>query len=134
MNKENLLAIFEQLVAELITANKSIPIIVEGEKDELSLRKLGFKGMILKLNVGLSVFNFCERLTDYPVIIILTDWDRKGKELHGKLKNALEANGIKPIDSYWLGLKHICNREIKEIEHLHNFLDNLKKKIDLSKS
>lgn len=126
MNRDNLLIIVEQLITELKEENINKPIIVEGESDEQSLRKLGLTGEILRLNVGLSIFNFCENLVDYTEVIILTDWDRKGYELRDKLKNSLKANGIKSNDSYWLGLKHLCSREIKEIEHLHTFIDNLK--------
>jgi 5S rRNA maturation endonuclease (ribonuclease M5) len=127
MSREDLLEIVEHVISELKSANRSMPIIVEGERDEKSLRRLGFQGEILKLNIGLSIINFCERLTDHPEIIILTDFDRKGMELRQKLNNALKANGIKPNDNFWLGLKHLCSREIKEIEHLHTFVGNLKK-------
>jgi len=128
MNREHLLEILEHLISELKEANLENPVIVEGEHDEKSLRAIGLKGEILKLNVGLSIINFCEKLNKYPEVIILTDWDRKGKELRDKLKHGLSANGIKSNDSYWLGLRHLCGREIKEIEYLHTFLKNLKKR------
>ncbi|UCH88435.1 MAG: hypothetical protein JSV49_09245 [Thermoplasmata archaeon] len=130
MNKESLLAILDQLISELIESNKTLPAVVEGDRDEASLRILGLTGTILKLNIGLSIFNFCEKLTEYQEVIILTDWDRKGKELREKLKAALIANGIRPNDYYWLGLKHLCSREIQEVEYLHIFHKNLKNKLD----
>lgn len=127
MNRESLLEILQQIITELITVNEKIPVIVEGESDEKSLRNLGLKGSIPRLNIGIPIFNFCEGLTGYNEVIILTDWDRKGKELRTKLKTALSANGIKANDYYWLGLKHLCSREIKEIEHLDKFIERLKK-------
>jgi 5S rRNA maturation endonuclease (ribonuclease M5) len=128
MNRDKIYEILTHIITELKSVNLTTPIIVEGERDEQSLRKIGLDGTILKLNVGKSIFNFCETLTDYEKIIILPDWDRKGHEIRDKLKHALFANGIKPDDSYWMGLKHLCSREIKEVEHLNNFLENLKKR------
>ena len=128
MNRENLKFIFEQLLSELIEMNKSVPVIVEGDRDEQGLRTLGLKGDILKLNIGLSIFNFCENITEYKEVIILTDWDKKGNELRGKLKHDLNANSIKFNDSFWLGFRHLCGREIKEVEHLHIFKKNLDNK------
>jgi 5S rRNA maturation endonuclease (ribonuclease M5) len=126
MNREDKLAIMEKLIEEIIAVNKDIPVIVEGERDEKSLRSIGFSGQIMKLNIGKSIFNFAEELVDYNEILILTDWDKKGKELRIKLKNALKANSIKANDSYWLALKHLCARDIKEVEFLHVFLENLR--------
>ena len=126
MTNENLLKILDHIIAELIEVNRTLPVIVEGESDEKSLRNLGLKGTILRLNIGLQLFNFCENLTEYSEIIILTDWDRKGKELRQKLKQGLNANGIKANDSYWLGLKHLCSREIKVVEQLDNFMLRLR--------
>ena len=127
MNRQDLLEVVEHVIAELKDANRTTPIVVEGERDEKCLRKLGFSGEIFRMNIGLSILNFCERLTDFNEVIILTDFDRKGVELRQKLAHALFANGIKPNDNYWLGLKHLCSREIKEIEHLHIFVSNLRK-------
>jgi 5S rRNA maturation endonuclease (ribonuclease M5) len=129
MNKENLLVILDQMISELREVNNALPIIVEGDRDEQSLRNLVFTGTILKLNIGKSVFNFCEDLTRYEEVIILVDWDRKGRELRDRLKNALTANGIIPNDSYWLGLRHLCGGEIQEVEYLYTYFENLKLKV-----
>ena len=131
MNRENLKLIFDQLLLELIEANKILPVIVEGERDEQSLRKLGLEGDILKINIGLPIFNFCENLTDYDEVIILTDWDKKGKELRNKLKHGLKANDIKFNDSFYMGFRHLCSREIKEVEHLYIFKKNLDNSITI---
>ncbi len=85
-----------------------IPIVVEGSNDVETLRKIGIQGEIIKLNSGKSIVDFCETLaTRYDKVILLLDWDRKGKELTGRIRRILQSYGIKCI------LK--CRRKIAKI-------------------
>ena len=69
----------EKGLNELREENKTVPIIVEGEKDIDALRKLSIFGEIIRVNTGVSLTDFCDQLAGkYRDIIILTDWDRKG--------------------------------------------------------
>jgi len=81
----------QKALSELIEENKSIPIVVEGEKDVDALRRLGLTGEIITLNLGITLIDFCDKIAEkYNEIIILTDWDRKGGFLYHTVERNLE--------------------------------------------
>jgi len=81
----------EKVIEDLKKEDKSIPIIVEGEKDKKALRKLNIKRKIIILNKGISLTDFCDKIAkNYKEIIIFTDWDRKGGFLRHKIQKNLE--------------------------------------------
>ena len=103
MNYEKTLEDSEKALFELREENKTIPIIVEGNKDVEALRKLGVSGEIIRFNQGVSIPDFCDMISHrYKKIIILTDWDRKGGYLCSTIKKNLE------------GLVY-CNTRFREI-------------------
>jgi len=89
MNYNESIKIIEKILLELIDENKKTPILVEGEKDIQALQKLGVKGLIISVNSGISLIDFCDKIADkYNEIIVLTDWDKKGGYLcHTIIKN-----------------------------------------------
>ena len=124
MNNSDLQNKIEEVFEELINANESIPIIVEGKNDEFALRKLGVRGLILRLNTGQSILNFCEDVArSYNEVILLTDWDRKGKQLFNRLKKNFKFTRVKIIVNFWSDLKKYCSKEILEVEYLTKFLN-----------
>jgi 5S rRNA maturation endonuclease (ribonuclease M5) len=129
---QELLEKLEMLLEELRELNiiSQIPIIVEGEKDAEALRALGCTGTILCVNVGIPVFNFCERLSrDYARVIVLTDWDYHGGKLCRLIIDGLEANGVKYDASIRARLSKYCKREIKDIESLSGYMASLRKSV-----
>ena len=123
MSNQELQKKIEELFEKLIIANVSAPIIVEGKNHEEALRKLGTRGVIIRLNSGLPIFNFCEELSrNYNQVILLTDWDKKGKQLFTRLKRDLRYNNVKTIDNFWLEFKRYCSKEIRQVEFLTKFL------------
>lgn len=92
MTYENSLEELEKVLQELREDNKSIPILIEGEKDKEALRKLNVNGKIIHFNVGMSISNFCDMIArKYKKIILLTDWDKKGGYLCSMIKKNLES-------------------------------------------
>ena len=109
----------ETILAELQELNRERPVIVEGQKDESALRNLGLNGTILRINIGIPLFTFCERLKPmYREVILLTDWDRRGNELCKLLKHHLEANNIKYNMQIRNALRIISGKEIRCVEDL----------------
>jgi len=81
----------EKALEELKEENKTIPIIVEGDKDIEALRILDITGTIVSLNVGMSLPNFCDKIaSEYEEVILLTDWDRRGGFLCHTISKNLE--------------------------------------------
>jgi len=82
----------EGLVRELSLLNEAIPVIVEGRRDVEALRRLGLSGEILTLHCGQTVAAFGERLARrFSTVILLLDWDRRGRQLHAQLARHLDA-------------------------------------------
>src|SRR5512136_351979 len=98
----------DALLNELREENKTVPIIVEGEKDIIALRKLEMTGEIIRFNTGQSIPDFCDSIAEkYRKIILLTDWDWRGGRLGSAIKKHLE-NRVECTMSYRQMLAHLC--------------------------
>ncbi|PIN86509.1 topoisomerase [Candidatus Woesearchaeota archaeon CG10_big_fil_rev_8_21_14_0_10_44_13] len=96
-------------------------IIVEGQKDRKSLEFFGIKDIVtLKKPLYLIAEEIAEKSKE---AIILTDFDRKGKELYGRLKKDLERNGVK-VDNYFREFLQ-KNTKLSHIEGLRTYVGNL---------
>ena len=72
-------------------------IIVEGKKDKEALEKQGITNIQI-LNKK-PLYQLVEDLSsERKNVVILTDLDRKGRELYGKLNNGLKKHGVKVND------------------------------------
>lgn len=115
----------DEVLEELRIANETIPIIVEGKNDEVTLRKLGFKGQILRFNIGQSVLTFCEDIAkSYDEVILLLDWDDKGQQLLKKFKNYFEPTNVTIFENFWQDLKRFCSKDIHQVEYLHRYFND----------
>lgn len=118
----------EKALSELREENKIIPIIVEGEKDIDALRKLEINGVIVSVNSGISITDFCDKLAaKYKDLIILTDWDRRGGYLCHTIKKNL-AGRVK-CNLYYREI-FAKNSMVKTIEGLPSWIKTIKDKIE----
>jgi len=120
----------EKILFELIEENKKIPIVVEGDKDVFSLRKLGVTGEIITTNSGLSIIDFCDKIAkDYKEIILLTDWDRKGGFICYTIQRNLQ--GRVKCNLYYRELFAI-KAMTKTVEGLYSWFNTIKEKIEFN--
>ena len=109
--------------------NSNILIIVEGKKDKIALEKLGIKNISTLSKKPL--FQIVEEVANSnDECIILTDLDRKGKEIYGKLNSNLQKHGVKVNNKLREFLfKHTKLRQIEGIdtylENFQNFIETL---------
>ena len=102
------------------------PIIVEGRRDELALRRLGITGTIHCLKAtGESRLRVLERLDGSKRAIILTDFDREGDELESWLYQELSHRGIHPDNRAWWKLRGLSRTEVRSVEELPSFIKAL---------
>ena len=97
-------------------------VIVEGRKDEIALREIGFKGEILVYNNFKGIINFVDHVSRKGrKVILLLDRDRKGRSLTSKILKKLEI--LCPHDSlnYKKKFVKITHGKIMCIENLSNF-------------
>jgi len=86
---------FKEWLENLKASN--LPIIVEGPNDRKALELIGLTN-IHELKGPL--FQIAESLEKTETVVILTDFDDKGKELYGKLCKEFSRVGVK-IDKYY---------------------------------
>ncbi|EQD76256.1 Toprim domain protein [mine drainage metagenome] len=104
--------------------NRVIPIIVEGTHDVDTLRNIGFIGHIIKVNRGLALNVFSEMITrNFSEVILLTDFDRKGKLIMQRLTDLLISYGCRVNREFWEFIQK--NYNIKSVEDLPWLLDNV---------
>ena len=101
-------------IAEALVRNRTVdqggsgvPVVVEGNRDEETLRELGFTGPIEKVNRGWDRprmvaylhSKYCTvRTSDGgPSLILLMDWDRTGGRIQTALRDRLMAMDT-PVD------------------------------------
>ena len=92
-------------------------IIVEGPNDKKALEAFGIR-RIFTLSKR-SLIEVSEDVSSkYDEVIILTDLDKKGKELYGKLSKDLNKLGVKIDHKFreWL-FKNTDLRQIEGLEH-----------------
>jgi len=127
--EEELVQVIERLTEE---SAKGTPIIVEGKKDIETLRAFAVKGKIISAKTGgrslLDVISQVEKSGAREVILLL-DFDRRGKELTKRLKQNLEKAKIKPNLTFWIKLSGVVGREVKDVEGLDTYMETLKRKI-----
>ena len=111
---------------------KEIPIVVEGKKDVEALRGLAIEGKIIEAKTGgksmLDVISEVEKCEAQEVILLL-DFDRRGREWTKSLKQYLEKMQIKANVVFWKKLRGIVGREVKDVEGLASYMETLKRKI-----
>ena len=103
----------KQFIEKLNESGKLI--LVEGKKDRAALQKLGIdKYSIIELSKK-PIYSVIEETAEKSEnCIILTDLDRKGKELFGKLNEGLQSHGVKVDNSFREFLfKHTNIRQIE---------------------
>lgn len=106
------------------------PVIVEGKRDTVALRKLGYSGNLIELNDGKSVLSTVEKLVrEYgrgSNFIILMDWDRTGEKLAKQLKDYGESCDLSPNLRVRRELFALCSKDISSVEELPTFVNMLK--------
>jgi len=111
-----------EVLTALYEVNKRFPVIVEGKKDAIALRKLGLEGDIINLHSGKNLYDFCEDIMDrFPRVVILLDWDTKGENLYKAIgKNLLghweEFSVFRDL------IKILCQKDIKDVEGIPKLL------------
>jgi len=115
-------------------SRRGTPIIVEGRKDEESLRKLGMNGPILCLKAqGKSFFEFSEGIGSNRKVIVLTDFDMEGKKLAKMLVNELSKKKVKVDDSIWKQVGALVRQDIHTVQGLGSCIEGMLRRVRTAK-
>ncbi len=100
-------------------------IVVEGKKDAAALEALGFKHVY---QINLTSVSLRERVEQIAgeigkrKVCILTDFDKKGKQLYLLLKRLFQEEGAR-LDSSLRGI--LLRAGVSHIEGLDSFMDKI---------
>ena len=129
--KEKEEKITETLTALVEESARGTPILVEGRKDIEALRQFGIEGKIISVKTGgkslLDVVLQIENRKESEVILLL-DFDRRGKQVTNRLRHNLERSGIKVNLEFWLALLRSAGKDVQCVEGLNAYLENLRVK------
>ena len=134
--KEKIERIEELLERLALQSAKGIPIIVEGQNDIDVLRKLAFCGNIIAAKTRKSFLALATEIETLGIeeVVLLMDFDRRGKEWTKRLTRYLEQTKVKPNVFFWQELRNLVSHNIKDVEGLLPYLQTLRKKIGNSQT
>ncbi len=113
----------EQEITELknfifqLNSMKDSVIVVEGKRDCIALKKLGYSGKVLEFHRFGGMVNFTDSVAKYENLILLFDRDKKGRRLTGKTIKLLQRRTKLDL-SYKRKLREITKGKIMFIEQL----------------
>ncbi len=115
-------------------SGKDTTILVEGKKDVEALRELGVNAPIMTVKTGgksyLDIVSELENRKPAKVILLL-DFDRRGKQGTNRIRNNLQRTGIKVEIETWLTLLGSVGKDVQCIEGLVTYLKSLRTRIDI---
>jgi len=119
---------FQQLLDQVaFESSNGSAIIVEGQKDRESLRKMGITGPVHCIQSSRqNVLGFAETLEQAKRVVILTDFDREGVSLAKKLTRTLNANSLHVNLVLWKNLRELTRSHVRSIEELPTYLEKLR--------
>jgi 5S rRNA maturation endonuclease (ribonuclease M5) len=101
-------------------------IVVEGERDLRSLRRLGITGRVAMVHQGRTLSGTAHDLVGAARrVIVLTDWDAEGGHLARRLKEFLEADRPSLDLEYRRRLARIVRGELVHVEGLYGWARRL---------
>lgn len=113
-------------------AAKDTLIVVEGQNDIEALKGLKVDGSIISVKTaGKSFLDILMEIEEQNIsqVILLLDFDRRGREWAKRLKQSLEEKRIKVNINFWNKLHALAGRNIKDVEGLPAYLETLRKRI-----
>ena len=114
-------------------SEKGTLILVEGKKDVETLRGLDIKGPITTIKTGgKSFIDVVSELEQKKIkkVILLLDFDRRGKQGTNRLRRNLEGAGIKVELSFWLNLLETIGKDVQCIEGIDTYIETIRTKAD----
>lgn len=126
---ERIICLIEELRSE---TSKGALLLVEGERDTEVLRAIGIECKILAVKSrGKNLQDVLDEIGWFGdrEIILLMDFDRRGRELATRLVQNLERMKIKFNLGFWRELSRLLENDLKDIEGLATYIETLRKKI-----
>jgi 5S rRNA maturation endonuclease (ribonuclease M5) len=105
-----------RFIKSLNSAHNSI-VVVEGKRDEDALTKLGYNGKICQFHSFKGLVKFADSMPKYENLILLLDYDRKGRYLTKRIIAQLQHRMTIDL-SYRKDLTIVTKGRVKNVEDL----------------
>lgn len=140
-SRDEVAELFSEWIDDLTSVGGYPLIVVEGKRDLHALSELGIERQATSLNLGLSMEDLISSIVEgkrpfsssprHDLVVILTDWDRRGYRLAHSLKDACSRSGL-PYDlDFRRRIALIAGRWVKDVESLPSLLRNLRMDLPL---
>jgi len=97
-------------------------VVVEGERDRRSVRRLGVKGPVVLVHRGRTISETAQHLSATARrVIVLTDWDVEGGHLAQRLKEFLGSGRSGADFEYRRRIAHALHGELAHVEGLYGW-------------
>ncbi|MDR0493877.1 MAG: toprim domain-containing protein [Nitrososphaerota archaeon] len=109
------------------------PMIVEGKKDANALLELGVGGKVFTVKTGgKSFLQAAAEIESLGVeeVILLLDFDRRGREGTKRLQQSLERTNTKVNVRFWRELSALISHDVQCIESLPAYLATVQQKAE----
>lgn len=97
-------------------------VAVEGKRDAAALAGLGFTGMLMQFHRYGGFSKFADAAVLHPRVILLFDYDRKGRYMTHRLARLLQRRTI-PDLTYRRRLSKITRGRVRFVEELLRYSD-----------
>ena len=96
-------------------------VVVEGLRDQASLRNLGVEKGVIQLRRCREILDANPREFANRKIVVLTDFDREGEFLYRTISKHLSQIGARHDLSYRRRLKRLVNNGVYKVEDIHPY-------------
>jgi len=121
--REKLEKILRRMAGE---SSSGTVIIVEGRKDKAALRRLGLAGPIVCFkSSGKGLVDFLGDI-DAKKVIVLTDFDKEGKDISARITEELAHLNIKTDDTLRGKLGALVRQDARTIQDLFRYVERLR--------
>jgi 5S rRNA maturation endonuclease (ribonuclease M5) len=107
-----------ETLSKLCSEDESSLVVVEGVRDEISLRSLGYSGRVVHLR---NLNKYLETAGDVKKVILLLDFDREGLAMSKRVLKRLTAERVKVDTFYYRSLmaaKRLGVNTVQDLPHL----------------
>jgi 5S rRNA maturation endonuclease (ribonuclease M5) len=118
----------EEVLEEIRELSIEVPVLVEGQRDIVSLQRLGIRANVRRLKGRGSILRALEDIRGVKEAIILTDFDRGGERLANYCAKHLRGLGVRPNLELRRRLIALAGKEIRDVEGLAEYVARLRTK------
>ncbi|MEM0440374.1 MAG: hypothetical protein QXF45_04205 [Candidatus Caldarchaeum sp.] len=123
MNREEFYEEIRKVLLNLVDeSSEEVVVLVEGPRDEQTLRHIGIRGKVLHAS---RAEHLLEQMPKPSKIILLYDFDEEGLKNLRKMSNLLKLRGYRVDETYYRKLRKLKRLGINTVEGIKTLMPDL---------